>query len=233
MRHVLLPSANVPGGAGRYRGGLFLQQVVEHREVVHREVPDHVHVVLEQAEIHPRAVVVVDVAEIAGADDLADLLDRAGVDEGVVDHQGQVAARRFFDQPPRIVGGGGDRLFDDDVLAGAQRGKGQLVMRRDRRGDQHGIDGGVVDQRARILMQRQARDSACRRGRAQQPRSRRCRQGGSPPSRRRCARGWAPIAVADDTDTDHGAAIPVAGGGRASRSRTSPTTLAGTPATIA
>ncbi len=144
MGHVLLAPADVTGGAGRNRGRLFLQQVVEHRQVVHREIPDHVHVVLEQAEIHPGAVVVVDLAEIAGADDVPDLLDRAGVDEGVIHHQGQVAARGFLDQPARIVGGGGDRLLHDHMLAGTQRSNGQVVMRRDRGGDQHGVHGGVA-----------------------------------------------------------------------------------------
>ena len=55
------------------------EQVVHDREVVDREVPDHVHVALEQAEIHPGRVVVVDVAELAGVDQLADRLRTAPV----------------------------------------------------------------------------------------------------------------------------------------------------------
>ena len=69
------------------------------------------------------------------------------MDEGVVDHQGEVTPRRLLDQLARIVGGGGHRL-DDDMLAGAQPGSSQVVMRRDRGGDYHGIDDGVVDQEA-------------------------------------------------------------------------------------
>ena len=110
---------------------------------------------------------------------------------------------------------------------------GQVVMRRDRSGDQHGVDGGVVDQRAWVLMQRKARIALAS---ARQRRSREIGDAGKAAAVRlgdAAREVRPPIAVADDTDTDHGAAIPVAGVGRSSRSRTSPTTLAGTPATIA
>ena len=58
---------------------------------MHREIPDHTDVVLEQAEVHANRIVVVEIAQLLGVDDLADLAHRAGLDEGVVDHQHEAA----------------------------------------------------------------------------------------------------------------------------------------------
>ena len=79
----------------RDRHRLRRQHVVHDRQVVHGQVPEHVDVVLEQPEVHADRVVVVDVAELAVVDELAHLADRAGVDERVIDHEHQAAARRL------------------------------------------------------------------------------------------------------------------------------------------
>src|SRR5205085_10436908 len=62
--------------------------VVHDREVVRREVPDDVEVVLEEAEVDAHGVEVEQVADLPGRDDLLDAAHRARVDEGVVNHQG-------------------------------------------------------------------------------------------------------------------------------------------------
>src|SRR5947207_396863 len=59
------PSRNAPGVAA--------QDVVDNRQVVRGQVPNHVHVVLEQPEVDPHAVHVVQVAELAAVHQLADL----------------------------------------------------------------------------------------------------------------------------------------------------------------
>ena len=52
-------------GAGGDRHRARLEEMVHDGEVVDREVPDHVHVALEQPEVHPRGVVVVELAQLA------------------------------------------------------------------------------------------------------------------------------------------------------------------------
>ena len=71
------------------------EDVVHDRQVVDGQVPDHVDIVLEEAEVDPRRVVVIDLPQIAGLDQLAHLANRAGVDEGVVDADHQIAASRL------------------------------------------------------------------------------------------------------------------------------------------
>ena len=97
------------------------------RQIVHRKVPKHVHVVLKEAEVHPRGIVIAHLAEVAGADDLVHLADGGGVDERMVDGENQSPLRGLVDQLPGLVGGRGDRLFDEDVLSRLQRRHGDQV----------------------------------------------------------------------------------------------------------
>ena len=80
--------------------GCSFEQIVQDREVMDRQVGDHVHVALEQAEVHADRVVIEDLAQIAAVDDLAHLPHGAGVDEGVVDDAASGCACR----PPRPAG---------------------------------------------------------------------------------------------------------------------------------
>ena len=51
--------------ARRHHGfGLFLDQIVHDRKVVRRQIPDHVNVVLEQAQVHAGGIVVVEIAQV-------------------------------------------------------------------------------------------------------------------------------------------------------------------------
>src|SRR5262249_8974244 len=61
-----------PGGDAPGRGP---QDVVDDRQVVRRQVPDDVHVVLEQAEVNAHAVDVVQFAQLAAVDHLLDQAD--------------------------------------------------------------------------------------------------------------------------------------------------------------
>ena len=84
-------------------------------------------------------------------DQLADLLHRRRVEKRVVDHQGEAAAVRLVDQVQDLVGGLGQRLLDQHVLAGPQRRQRQLVVGMDRRGDRDGIDARVPQQVAEVM----------------------------------------------------------------------------------
>ena len=62
------------------------ERVVHDREVVRGEVPQHVEVGLEQAEVDPDRVEVEDAAELSTRDEVTNLADRARAHERVIDH---------------------------------------------------------------------------------------------------------------------------------------------------
>ena len=124
----------------RHRERTLAQHVVHDREIVDRQVPQDVDVLLEQTEIDADGIVVVDLAELARLGELFHLANRAGVDEGVAHHQHEVAGLRLVDQTAGFVAARRDRLFDQHVLAGAQRRQRQIEVRLDGRRDDDGID---------------------------------------------------------------------------------------------
>ena len=129
---------------GRSRGhhGLRLPaQHVEHdRQVVRRQVPDHVHVVLEQAQVDPHGVVVVDLAQRAVVDEMLHLADGPREQEGVVHHDPEVFPLGQVDELLGLGDGVGEGLLDKDVLAGLEGLFGQLEVGEDGRDDGHGVD---------------------------------------------------------------------------------------------
>src|SRR3954454_22484292 len=70
---------------------MLSSQVIQNGEVVYREIRDYAHIAMKQAKIHPDRVVVVDLSEIAAADELAHLAHCSGIDEGVIYQQNQFA----------------------------------------------------------------------------------------------------------------------------------------------
>ena len=127
------------------------------REVMDREIPDHVHVALEQPEVHPRGVVVVDVADLAGSDQAGDGLDRAGVDEGMIDHQDALRRAASSTSRAEVAGESVIGFSTSTCFAGAQRRSRDLEMRVDRRRHHHRVDGGVGDKIAPVRHDARAR----------------------------------------------------------------------------
>ena len=76
-------------------------------------------VALIEPEIHPRRSDEVDVSELAGADQVADLVHRRAVQERVPGHQRRVDARRASSMRLLgIFGRCGERFFDQHMLPG-------------------------------------------------------------------------------------------------------------------
>ena len=136
--------------ADRLRGK-SADEIVEDRQIVRRQVPDDVHVVLKHAEVDAHAVDEVEVADLAGLDDLFDLLDGAAVDVGVVDHQDAAGFAGGGDQLLGFVDRCGQRLFDEHVFAGAERANAHRGVRVDRRGDGDGVDVGSGEELVEIM----------------------------------------------------------------------------------
>ena len=100
-------------------------------------------------EVDPHRVDVVQLAELAGVQHLADALHRRRVAVGVVAHQRQAALarpRRPAARPPRR---GGERLLHQHVLAGAQRGQGDVEVGAGRGGDRDRLHRRVGQHRRR------------------------------------------------------------------------------------
>ena len=104
-----------------------------------REVEDDVDVVLVEAQVQPGAVDVVHLAQFPVLDKLTELAHGRVVLEGVPDHQHHPRLRRRPVQQPRARGGGGQRLFHQDVLAGLDRLQRHGHVRAWRGGHHHRV----------------------------------------------------------------------------------------------
>ncbi len=183
--------------------GLLRQDEIHDREIVDGQIPEHVDILLKQPEVDADGIVVVEVSQLAAADQLADLLHGAGINKGVVNHQHELAAGRLVDQPAGLVARRGDRLFHQYVLAGAEGGAGELEMQGDRRGDRHGVDGRISDQIQRIGRDANARIAAFRLRQPLGAAVRHHRDAGVRELREIANQVGAPVPVADDADTNH------------------------------
>ncbi len=139
------------GAVGRQGHRLLVDDVGHDGQIVGRQVPDDVDVVLEEPQVDPDRVVEEELAQLARVDDLLDLLDGAGEEEGVVDHDPEVLLGGEVDELPGLGARRGERLLDEDVLSREERRLGHLVMGEDRRDDGHGVDVRGPDEVQRVF----------------------------------------------------------------------------------
>ena len=144
------------GGDGAGTKG---QHVIHDRQVVHREIPQHVDVVLEQAQIHAHGIVVINFAQRATLDEFTDLPDGAGVDEGVIDHQNAISLLRHVHQMLHLIGARSERLLDQHMLALPAGHAGQFIVSGDRSGDRDRVDRRILDQFAKVAGRLDRRDN--------------------------------------------------------------------------
>ncbi len=117
---------------------------------MNREVPKDIDILLEQAEIDTDGVIVVNISERAFVHKALNLLDRTSVDEGVIDDDLQPALLSFVEQRFPLLDRAGERFFDPDVLPGFQGFESQRIVRSHRSGDNHGVNGGIIENLAVI-----------------------------------------------------------------------------------
>src|SRR6185295_10923741 len=98
VRNVFVAAVGVAVTPGRNSRRGLAQNEIDDRDVVRREVPDDVDVLLVQTEVQSRAVDVTDLAELAAVRDVTQLPDRGVVLEGVADHEMHLGARGRVDQ---------------------------------------------------------------------------------------------------------------------------------------
>ena len=122
--------------------GLAGGQIVDDGEIVRRQVPDDVDVVLEKAQIDPHGVVIVELPERTVIDHLPDTPHGAGKEEGVIHHDLEVLLLSQLNQLLGLHGSRGKRLLHEYVLAVLESGFGQLKVCPDGRHDGDGVDAG-------------------------------------------------------------------------------------------
>src|SRR5438874_8050335 len=193
------------GLAGRDDGfGLRLDEKVHDRQIVRRQIPDHADVVLEESQVDPCRIVVVEVAEDAVVQELAHLSHGAGEEKSVVHHDRELLPLAQLDQLLRLAGGAGEGFFDEDMLPIVQGGLGQLEVRRDGGHDGNRIDLGRGQQVGRVRRDGHARvrlRGALQGGRVQIADTRDLASLETPEIADDVR---APVAVADNSDADHG-----------------------------
>src|SRR5580700_6672212 len=116
-----------------------------------RQVPNDIDVVLEEAEIYARGIVIVKLAEGAIVDELTDALDGPGEEKGVIHHDLQVLAFRELDEFFGLGGRGGKRLLDEYVLAIFKSGLRQFVVSPNGRDYSDQVDVGRGDQLVAVM----------------------------------------------------------------------------------
>ena len=131
------------GGTDAFRLGV--DQVIHDGEIVRRQVPNHVDIMLKQAEVDARGIVIEELSEDALVDQLADLPDGASEKERVIDHDLQLPGGREIDQLRGLRRRRGERLLDKHVLAVFECRLGELEVGPDGRDHRHRVDVGRTD----------------------------------------------------------------------------------------
>ncbi len=131
--------------------GWLVDEVGEDREVVRREVPEHVHVVLEEAQVDAHGVEVVQVAELPHVDDLLHLAHGARVDESMIHHQDEAMPLGDFAELLPLRDGARQRLLHQHVLVRRKRSHRERVVAEDGCGDDDRFDLAVSEDVLRIV----------------------------------------------------------------------------------
>ena len=138
---VLDVAVGVGASPRRDAPGLAAKYVVDDRQVVGGEIPDDVDVVLEEPEVDPDAVDVVEVAQLPVFHQLLDPADRVVEQVGMIHHQDPLLAGGQVDQHLGLVYGGRHRFLDENMQARLQTALCQREMRGHRRSNGYRLDG--------------------------------------------------------------------------------------------
>ncbi len=118
---------------------------------MHAERPEGVLVLADHAEVLTVPVDADDAPELAGVDELLHLAHAGVVDEQVAEHEATPPGLGRVEQILHLGRAQGDRLLDDDVLAGLEGLLGERVVRGHRGRDDHGVERLVTEQLVEIV----------------------------------------------------------------------------------
>ncbi len=140
VRDIVYAGAHAGASARADRDRVSLQHVHQYGEVVRRQVPEDVDIVLEQAQVEPRRVHVVNLAELAARHDLPQRADGRVVLERMTHHQREAHPLRDVNELLTLRAARRERLLHHHVLAREQSRLRQTVVRPDGRGDYDRLD---------------------------------------------------------------------------------------------
>ena len=133
-------AVQVPLSGGHNGFWLVRNHIIHDAQIVGRQIPDHVDVMLEKTQVHTQGIVVVEISQFSFVDQVLDLPHRTREQKGVVDHNLQVLAICKFDQFFCLRDAVGKWLFDKDMLSVLQRLLGQFIMGPDWSYDRYDVD---------------------------------------------------------------------------------------------
>ena len=87
--HVFDPRRDVSLTAAIHADGNFLQNVKDDGDIVRRQVPRHVDILLKESQVQPARTDVAKLTNVAAINDFLDLPDRRRIKEGVPNHEHQ------------------------------------------------------------------------------------------------------------------------------------------------
>ena len=123
-----------------YTDGLLAKQIIHDRNVVRRQIPHDVHISLDDTKVDPHGVEVIEIADLAGRDQLAHFAHRPREDEGVIHREHDAAPLGERTKLFGMVGLGRKRLHDKHVLTRPERRPRQLEVAERRRRDNDQVE---------------------------------------------------------------------------------------------
>ena len=138
--HVLAARREERGALGRNPRRRLIEKVQEDGHVVGHQIPDDVHVGADGTKIRPGEGQILELSEGAGADHLLQMIDPRVVAKDVSNHEQALHPAGEVPQLACLVDVGRERLLDQAVLAGLERGAGHLVVAAGVGGDDDRID---------------------------------------------------------------------------------------------
>ena len=137
---VLVIEAGAGDAVSRHRDRPRVDQEVHDRQIVRREIPDDVGVLLQQPEVDAHRVQIQQRSEIAGVDERTDAADGPIIDERVIDHEPHAAVIRELGERLRVRLRSGQRLLDEHVPAALDRRLREREVGLERRRDHDRVD---------------------------------------------------------------------------------------------
>ncbi len=154
--------------------GLLADQVEDHGDVVRAEAPEGVLVGAQLAEVEAVAVNVVELPELPPVEQRLEAVHGGVVLQQVAHHQDPPRPLGGRDGALRVLGGGGEGLLHEAVLARVRHLHGELGVGGHGRGEHDGVELGVGEQILQLPREarpgeRGRRARACLRGGVAQP----------------------------------------------------------------
>ena len=97
-RHLLPLTSHMPETNCLQSRRLFLEEKLQDREIMRREVPDNIDVLLQQSQADPFRIKVIGRPQLIRLDQFPDPPHRAGVEKRVIHHQNHACRTSQVDQ---------------------------------------------------------------------------------------------------------------------------------------